>query len=100
MTTVLRALRLDDVQADRVMSLLRERSIAVLERGDDGASAWKALDVGARGVGPAGVGASMEERQSEYRPAPRSRVSESSPVADLRGTASNGPANAPIVSSD
>jgi len=55
-------------QADRVMSLLRERSItcltlsdgddrledydAVLELGDDGASTWKALDAGAK-AGPA-----------------------------------------------
>ena len=55
-------------QADRVMSLLRERSItcltlsdgddrledydAVLELGDDGASTWKTLDAGAK-AGPA-----------------------------------------------
>ena len=54
-------------QADRVMSLLRERSItcltlsdgddrledydAVLELGDDGASTWKAPDAGTKGVG-------------------------------------------------
>jgi putative ATP-binding cassette transporter len=54
-------------QADRVMSLLRERSItcltlsdgddrledydAVLELADDGAWTWKAPDAGAKGVG-------------------------------------------------
>jgi vitamin B12/bleomycin/antimicrobial peptide transport system ATP-binding/permease protein len=54
-------------QADRVMSLLRERSITcltlsdgddrlddydvVLELADDGTSTWKALDAGAKGVG-------------------------------------------------
>jgi len=61
-------------QADRVMSLLRERSIScltlgdgddrledydfVLELADGGAWTAKALDAGAKGVGPAGVGTS------------------------------------------
>jgi vitamin B12/bleomycin/antimicrobial peptide transport system ATP-binding/permease protein len=63
-------------QADRVMGLLRERSITcltlgdgddrledydvVLELADGGAWTWKALDGGAKGVGPAGVGTSMD----------------------------------------
>ena len=62
-------------QADRVMSQLRERSITcltlsdgddrledydvVLELADDGASTWKPVDAGARGVGPASGGTSM-----------------------------------------
>ena len=62
-------------QADRVMSELRERSITcltlsdgddrledydvVLELADDGASTWKPVDAGARGVGPASGGTSM-----------------------------------------
>jgi putative ATP-binding cassette transporter len=61
-------------QADRVMGLLRERSItcltlgdgddrladydAILELADGGAWTWKALDARAKGVGPAGVGTS------------------------------------------
>ena len=60
MTTVLRALRLDGV-LERVGDDRLQDYDAVLELGDDGASTWKALDAGASGVGPAGVGASMQE---------------------------------------
>jgi hypothetical protein len=58
------------------MGLLRERSITcltlgdgddrledydvVLELADGGAWTWKALDGGAKGLGPAGVGTSMD----------------------------------------